>query len=222
MKLDITVPTSLKDITLEDYQKFLKVVGDKDVNDLFIRQKMVQIFCHIPLLAVNNMARKDFTIISNALIEILQHKPKLTTIVEMEGKEFGFIPNLDNDLTVGEFADLDDYMNDWQKFHKAMAVLYRPVLQKKKNSYRIAEYKGDESNSDLMLQMNMEVVMGAVVFFWTLSRQLLQITPKYLQQQLRKNPKAAEALERNGAGISTYTSLLEETCLKLEMLLPST
>lgn len=221
MKLEFNVPTSLKDISLGDYQRFIKIASDKDIKDIFIRKKMVQIFCHIPLLAVEKIDRKSFTVISNKIITVLSEKPKLTHITEIEGNDFGFIPNLDDDLTIGEFADLDDYMNDWQKFHKAMAVLYRPIKSRKKTNYIIEDYQGNEKYSDLMLKMNMEVVMGAVVFFWTLSKQLLIITPKFLTQQLRKNPKAAAALEKSGHGISTYTNLLEEACSNLMRLHPS-
>ena len=45
--------------------------------------------------------------------------------------EFGFIPKLDN-ISLGEFVDLDSYMSDWDNMHKAMAVLYRPVTFRKK------------------------------------------------------------------------------------------
>lgn len=221
MELNITVPTSLKDIKLSDYQKFLKIAKGND-DDMFIRQKMVQIFCHIPLLAVTKIKRKDFTIISNTILEVLQEKPKLTTITEIKGVRYGFIPNLSDDMTLGEFVDLDNYMKDWNDFHKAMSVLYRPIATERKGKYTINEYNTEESNSSVMLDMNMEVVMGAVVFFWTLSNQLLKITPKYLQQLLRKNPKAAEALEKNGVGISTFTNSLEEACSRLTLLLPYT
>ena len=222
MQLDVNVPTSLKDIKLRDYQKFVKIASEKDITDIFIRQKMVQIFCDIPLLAVTKMKRKDFNIISNALIEILQQKPKLIPLTTINGKEYGFIPNLDNDMTLGEYVDLDEYMNDWQEFHKALGVLYRPVKHKKKDKYTIEEYEGNEEYADEMLDMTMDVAMGAVVFFWTLSRQLFRITPKYLTRLLQKDKKAREALERSGVGINTYINSLEVACSKLEKLLPYT
>ena len=40
--------------------------------------------------------------------------------------EFGFVPKLD-ELSFGEFIDLDKYLQDWDSMHKAMAVLFRPV-----------------------------------------------------------------------------------------------
>ena len=221
MELNITVPTSLSDIKLRDYQKFIKIANDNQ-DALFLRQKMVQIFCNIPLLAVSKMRRRDLTIISNALIEILQAKPSLKRIVELNGQKYGFIPNLDDDMSFGEFVDLDDYMKDWKDFHKAMAVLYRPIKTQRKENYTIVDYDTEKVSSSVMLDMPMDVVMGSVVFFWTLSAQLLKITPKYLAQVLRKNPGVQEVLEKNGVGISTYTNSLEEACLNLERLLPYT
>ncbi len=140
MELNVTVPTSLAEIKLKDYQTFIKISSQKDIDDTFLRQKIVQIFCHIPLLAVNKMRRKDFILISNSILEVLQQKPKLQTIIKLKGREFGFIPDLDNDLTLGEFVDLDEYMKDWKDFHKVMAVFYRPIIIKRKHRYIIEDY----------------------------------------------------------------------------------
>lgn len=222
MKLDVTVPSSLKDIQLKDYQKFIKIAIDKEVDDITMRQSMVQIFCKIPLIAVYRMSRKDFMEISGKLLNILQEKPKLTHTVNLGGIDYGFIPNLDKDLSLGEFVDLDSYMTNWDNFHKAMAVLYRPITNSKKDSYTIKDYDSDEVDASVMMHISMEVAMGAVLFFWNLSNVLLKITPKYLQQVLEKNPKAVEALGKNGVGISTFTNSLEEACSKLERLVPYT
>ena len=223
MKVDITIPESLADIKLRDYQKYIKIQGDnKDKDDLFMRQKMVQIFCHVPLLTVSNMKRKDFLMISNSIREILEEKPKLTSIKELNGVNYGFIPDLDNDLSIGEFVDLGAYMEDWGDFHKAMGVLYRPITAHRKGKYLIEKYDASEKYSTVMMDMNMDVVMGAVFFFADLATGLLRITPKYLRTHLAKNPEAAAALEKNGVGISTFINLLEEACLKLQMLLPHT
>jgi hypothetical protein len=221
MKLEITVPESLKEISLKDYQTFVKV-AQSDSDETFIRQKMIQIFCHVPLLAVTKMKHKDFQQISGHLSNIIKEQPSLTPIIEIEGKPYGFIPSLQEDMTVGEFTDLDGFMKDWKDFHKAMAVLYRPTKIQRKGKYQIIDYEPSEERNALMLNLSMDVVMGAVLFFWSLSAQLLKITPKSLERQLRKNPKSAAALEKNGVGISTFITSLEEVCLRLETLLPYT
>ena len=51
MKLSITVPTELKDLTLGQYQKFVKI-QKANQDPTFIAQKMIEIFCGIDLIAV--------------------------------------------------------------------------------------------------------------------------------------------------------------------------
>ncbi len=213
MEVAFKVPTELSEIRLSDYQKFISIVENED-NDLFVRQKMVQIFCDVPLLAVSRMKRKDFISISNSLTETLQSKNDLIPTISINGQEFGFVPNLDK-IQLGEFTDLDKYLSNWSDFHKAMAVLYRPITSKIKNKYLIEEYQGSDKYSSLMKGITMDVVMGAVLFFWTLSRQLLTIIPKYLEQLAKGQKEALMDLEKNGGGINTFISSLEETCSKL-------
>ena len=59
----------------------------------------------------------------------------------MDGIEYGFIPSLE-DMTVGEFADLENYLTTGKDYHKAMAVMYRPIINSYSNTYKIQEYKG--------------------------------------------------------------------------------
>ena len=48
MKLDIYVPSSLDEITLEQYQRFYKISNGQETSN-FVNQKMVEIFCNIDL-----------------------------------------------------------------------------------------------------------------------------------------------------------------------------
>ena len=69
-------------------------------------------------------------------------------------KEFGFIPNLDK-MTMGEYIDLNNYFENPQDMHKAMAVLFRPIHEsyEDKDSYRIDSYKGASVYCDIMKEM---------------------------------------------------------------------
>ena len=49
MKLELVIPTSLSEIPLMHYQKYMVVASNKDNSDLFISQKMIEIFCGIEL-----------------------------------------------------------------------------------------------------------------------------------------------------------------------------
>ena len=84
-----------------------------------------------------------------------------------------------------------------------MAVLYRPITEKKNDIYTIAAYDGDiRMRTEEMKQMSAEQVQSALVFFWRLGRTLSEILPSYLMerltemnQQLPQNP-----LPKSGGG----------------------
>ena len=135
MKLQITIPESLADIPLWRYQKYLKLVetNKDDPNaDKFLAIKMLEIFCGVPYETGVEYRVKDINDISMQIAEILQEKPDLVPRFEILDQEFGFIPNLE-DMTFGEYVDLDTFISDWSQMHKTMSVLYRPIKQKMKN-----------------------------------------------------------------------------------------
>jgi hypothetical protein len=45
MELKVIVPTSLSEITLDQYQRFARLEGDEE----FLTHKMLEIFCGVPL-----------------------------------------------------------------------------------------------------------------------------------------------------------------------------
>ena len=51
MKLQITIPEKLSEITLSQYQSWLKVAEGKEMTP-FLQQKMIEIFCNTTLKKV--------------------------------------------------------------------------------------------------------------------------------------------------------------------------
>ncbi len=63
------------------------------------------------------------------------------TKITHEGVEYGLV-NFD-DLSIGEFADLDLLLNDPQfenRLHEVLAILYRPITRSNLIRYEVAEY----------------------------------------------------------------------------------
>ena len=106
--------------------------------------------------------------------------------------------------------DLDGYITNWDDMHRAMAVLYRPIKQKLGEKYLIEDYEGTERYAEQMKDAPLDVVLGAVVFFWHLGKELLKSTMDYLVE----NPQIATLnkanLERGGDGILQSMHLLRE------------
>ena len=209
MKLQITIPTSLSEITLEQYQKFLSIAKDNPESD-FLQHKMVEIFCNIDLNNVAKINYKDVNEITTNLSALFSNKYELKQTFKLGNTEFGFIPNLD-EITLGEYTDLDKYISDWDKMHNAMAVLYRPITKKLKDKYQIEEYNGSYTYCDAMKYAPVEVVLGAVVFFYSLGNELLKSTIHYLENNKEfQNIVNNHNLEVNGVGIHHSMLSLKE------------
>ncbi len=181
MELEINVPTKMQDITLEQYQKFLKECTDESLSEEKIAIKMLEIFCGLPIDNTLQLKMSDVFSVCEQINTALNEKPPLISRWKFDKLEFGFIPQLD-DMTFGEYVDVDTYIVDWENMHKAMAVLYRPVLQNYKGSYEIEEYKGD-TYWDLMKQMPLNLVMGCMLFFWNLERDLVKVMRSSLNKK---------------------------------------
>ena len=216
MKLQITIPTSLEEITLEQYQKFLSIAKDNPDGE-FLQHKMVEIFCGIDLKNAAKISFKDVNEITNNLSNLFNQKYELKRTFKLGDTEFGFITNLD-EITLGEYTDLDKYISDWDKMHNAMAVLYRPITKKLKDKYQIEEYNGSYAYCDAMKYASVDIVLGAVVFFYNLGNELLKSTIHYLENnQEYQSIVNKHNLEVNGVGIHHSMLLLKETLEDLKM-----
>ena len=210
MKIELTIPTSLNDIKLAQYQKFLSIAKDNEDGE-FLQQKMVQIFCGIDLKDVASIRYKDVYEITNSINNLFTKENHFIQRFKMGGVEFGFIPNLD-EISTGEYMDLDTYIVNWETMHNAIAVLYRPITNKLGNKYQIEEYKGSVTYADVMRHAPLDVVLGAIVFFYNLGNDLLKSTVNYLE----KNPQVQNILNKHnsenvGDGIQVSMLLLKET-----------
>lgn len=215
MKVEITIPSSINEIPLMNYQKFLKV--QKNSNDEeFIAQKMIEIFCGIELKEVVKMKLTSINDLVLHFNQIFSVKPKFQPRFKIGNIEYGFIPDLEN-ISFGEYVDLDNYLSNWDDYNKAMAVMYRPITETRKEKYNILEYNGASEFSEAMKYAPMDVAIGASVFFWTLGSELLTATLNYLKTETKKMTQEQAtlvqelSLEKNGVGIQVYTDLLKET-----------
>ena len=198
MKLTLTIPETLKEITLNQYQQWLKVAEDKEMTD-FLKQKMIEIFCGITLNQVLQIKATDVDEIVNDLSKLFKQDTNLINKFTLEGVEYGFEPKID-DISFGAYVDLDTYMADWQQMHKAMSVLFRPVTFTKRKKYLIKEY--ESANKYDLKEMTLDVVFGSLVFFWRLRNELQKHILSFLANQSEITlPPETKASLLNGIGI---------------------
>ena len=207
MKVEINVPDSLNEITLNQYQRFEKLNTEDNQGSTFLLQKMVEIFCNLDLKDVAEIKYKSVQEIIIHLNQLFDIKNKLIPTFKLGGVEYGFIPVLD-EMTLGEYVDLDENLGDWSNMQKAMSVLYRPITFKKGHKYNIESYKG---MNDKLRYMPLDVVFGAMVFFWNLNNELITTILNYLPKEMEKlTTQQKERLEASGVGINQSMVLLKE------------
>jgi len=224
----IEVPTELASVKLRQYQKYIKIVNhnpDKEPTQEeidFANLKLLECFCGISLKDAYNLELTAFSDILNHLSNIFKEKTPLQqrfTMVDIKGVEveFGFIPNIE-EITLGEFVDLEKYIQSWETMHKAMAILYRPIIHRNKNLYLIEDYEGSDKYSEAMLDSPLSVSLGANVFFYHLGKELSSHLMDSLANQMKSDNSLLQALVQNGVGINQFTQLLKEMSQNLRKL----
>lgn len=210
MKIEVNIPEDLNDITLGQYQEFIKIEDPSE-------EDILKIFLGLDLKGIGKIKAADVDKYAKHITSLFNKDQQHSLKFVLRGVEFGFIANLD-EITYGENKDVTAYLNDWQTMHKAMAVLYRPIKQKLGGKYLIEDYEGSHKYSETMKQMPLGVVMGAMVFFYNLTNDLLKIIPSYLENQMQKEQMTGAISEENGGAIKKYIYLLKETLEDLKRL----
>lgn len=213
MKANINVPTELNEITLKQYQKFLKVQDSKQ-NNTFLQTKMIEIFCNVKMQDALNIKLSDADRISSLISKMFDQKPDLVKSFWLNNVEYGFVPDLD-EITLGEYIDLDTYMGEWENIQIAMNVLYRPIKQKLGEKYLIEEY--DPDTKDKLINMPMDAVFGSIIFFYRLGIELSKTMMNYLENKEGNLQVQGLDFLKNGDGIQAFTDSLEEILQDLKI-----
>ena len=213
MAIKIKIPNSLGEITLRQYKRFLKI-QQSETEDRFLNAKMIEIFCNIELKDVIRLKLKDTNDIISVLSELFNQKPSLVSKFKLNGVEYGFHPELD-DLLLGEYIDLDNFIGDWDNMEKAMNVLYRPIIVRLKDKYNIEEYQIE--NSVNLLDMPMDAVLSSIFFLWNLGLELSQTMMNYLEEGETEALTQYLNSQESGDGINQFLDSLTETLHDLKI-----
>ena len=211
MKIKITIPEDISDITLGVYQEF-EILNDElraekiDVRE-YNKQK-ISLFAGIPYNRMNQVSYKDFSSLLTDIDKALEQECKFVNRFFIGEIEFGLIPNFDK-IASKEFFDMQAYSKEQETdkgipidtLNKLMAVLFRPVKRKDKlDNYTIKNYNGTEKYGDMMKQMPLNIVKGSLVFFWSLSKELQRhIMKSTVEAQVKEQQRQTSLV--NGVGM---------------------
>lgn len=214
MKIEINVPTSLSEVTLGQYQKFLKIAEENPEGN-FLNAKMIEIFCGIPLSDSYKLKMSSVIAIIDILNELLSQTPKRVEQFTMNDVQYGFIPDLD-EMSLGEYVDLDGSASNWDNMHIAMNVLYRRIKIRKSGKYNIVDYNVE--NPEKMKDMPLDAAIGSLFFFYNLGMELSKHTILSSSNQTEMEVYQEQLTsETNGVGISQFMVSLTEILQDLKI-----
>ena len=204
MEVKLSIPTTLNEITLGQYQEFAKLDVSKESE---VQSKMIEIFCQVPKEVVRNMKATDIVDICTILNNMFDTNHQLINRFKIGKQEFGFMPSLE-DMSFGEYVDLDTYIGDNDNLHRAMNVLYRPIDLKKNTRYTLKEY--DPDTNEEAKNYPLDACFGAMVFFYDLGKDLSTVILNSSSKQNEESLVQFLASQPNGDGtIQSMQSLTE-------------
>lgn len=180
--IKIQIPESIEDITLSQYIEVQKLM-DRGLDETSFMERIVILFSGISKRDVKKIDIKDYSMIGESLVEALNTKSEFKNRFTLNGVEYGFIPNFDK-MSQGEYIDLTSNNLDGDSLPTIMSVLFRPIIKSDSfGNYKIAPYDADTERIEIMKGAPMNIVNGAMVFFWSLAKELKSYTLKYMEAQ---------------------------------------
>ena len=196
------VPQNLSEVTIDKYIKAIDIIENEDI-DLGIMLRLLNLFTGKSIEQLMEYPLSELDKNYQQIVKVLNEKPKFQKTFILDGKEYGFIPNLEQ-MKSGEYIDLTNNLG--KDILASMAVMYRLITRKFKDVYDIEKYKGTD-DKEIFKNAPISVYLGAQVFFWNLTNDLLKLMPQFLEQELTAEQLAD--LEKNGVGLSQLSELAE-------------
>lgn len=158
----------MKDLTVSQVSRYLSINDPSDIEAAacYLDKPMAEVR-KLPLhdieAAAVNMASIDS--IPAIFKERLWLADDGTWNTEGKGKEYGILNDWDKQITAGEYADIKEYQRSfYPNATRILSILYRPVVERYGNKYKIEEYKGTDGH-EVFASMPAKYLNGVLFFF---------------------------------------------------------
>jgi hypothetical protein len=208
-QLEIIVPTSWKDLSLNTYLRFQR--DAKNFEDNFEAQMdfMIYHFCNLDFDSIRGLSVDSHNSIAQKFnkFEVPDTLP-LQRLVTINGVQYGFEPNLSK-MAYGAYVDIAQYeeLTIDKNWGKIMNILYRPITSKKGDLYTIEPYTGRD-DWEKWLDVTMDIHYGALFFFINLHRDLVNATLNSLKG-MELQPNIKSTLLKSGRTIQQFLNSQE-------------
>jgi hypothetical protein len=197
-EIELSIPTDWSGITLKKYLVLQQDLKSYEDDEEAMVALMMSHLCGLDAEYLHSIPVDTYNQIRETLTAFIsQTEHPLQKIIRIDGKEYGFEPNL-SQLSYGAYLDISKYqtMTIDDNWASIMSILYRPVLDKKGDMYHIAPYTG-KIDSEKFLGLGMDIHFGALFFFVNLSMDLLNAILNSLKVE-GIPPNIKSILEKSG------------------------
>ena len=191
-EVKLTIPDRWSDITIETYQKYVKIQDGKGSEKSKVI-KSLALLCNTTPFVVKKMAYKDLLEIMGIVKKMIDTEPEdkeFRKTFMFKKEEYGFVPNL-SAITTGEYIDLETYCKQpIENLHTIMSILYRKITFKRNARYAIETYNPDQFKEELFKDCPMDIALSSLGFFLNLGEKLAKTSHHFLKQQEMKQQGA--------------------------------
>jgi len=189
-----------EDITIRRYYELQAILATEDKNKEF---QIVEVLTGCPVELLKKLKFQDWLLIwEEALLKIDALKGNtdvIQPIIEFNNVKYG-LPKVE-DLTVGEFADLEVFFSSkdsQSRMHEAAAILYRPVVKQKGDFILLEDYDTTKTaeRAQEFLDLPVSAIRSANAFFLQSAHSSLKNTLDYLSGSEKMNWMSQEDRER--------------------------
>ena len=184
------LPTQWSEVSISQYAKLMKVLENDTINEIELLVRTLEALLDIDAKILVKVPLRYLKEVYIELEPLTKEMPsnELKRVIEIDNIEYGFVDF--DDLTLGEFADLDNYLQDaYDNMDSIFSVLYRPVTKRKGDKYFIEDYTLKdiaERREIFSNKMSIDTVIGALVFFCNIGRKFIESTVLSLERKTQE------------------------------------
>jgi hypothetical protein len=221
-----------KDISLKTYYELRDILKKEPTRNSEF--EVVECLTGCPIKLLKKLPYPDWLLVwEEAGVQIGQltgDTNAIRPIIDFNGVRYG-LPAVE-DLTIGEFADLDVIISGGgieNKLHEIAAVLYRPIIKEKGNKLVLEDYdtEGYETRKEIFMDFPVTAIRSANAFFLRYVNSSLKNTAESLLMKAKNtNSTSQEDLDKLSKLIlqepgGDYSIQLQEEMLLILKKLPS-
>lgn len=192
------LPTAWNEVSIGEYSKLMIELSKEGASEIQLILKSLEALLGIDVGKLSKVPIKQLKLAYAQLQELTSTMPniELNRVIEIDGIEYGIIPDF-NELTLGEFVDLDNYLQDsWHNLDNILSILYRPIINRDGNSYIIEQYDLKTFRDRVNIfnnNLSIDTAYGALVFFYLIGKK--QLDTMQLSLEMKVKSKKKESLE---------------------------